>query len=211
MKTEKKFILITTLICLLPILAGMALYSRLPEQVPTHFDFSGTPNGWSSRAFAVFGIPGLMAAINLFLHICLEKDPKRGNMSAALKRISLWVMPVLSILTSGLTLGAAMGWPVHVETVIPVLVGGLFLLVGNYLPKTKQSYTMGIRLPWTLDSEENWNRTHRLSGFLWVAAGAAFILLSLLRLWNVWLLGALLLALIFVPVGYSYFLHKKGI
>ena len=211
MKTEKKFILITTLICLLPILAGMALYSRLPEQVPTHFDFSGTPNGWSSRAFAVFGIPGLMAAINLFLHICLEKDPKRANMSAALKRISLWVMPVLSILTSGLTLGAAMGWPVHVETVIPVLVGGLFLLVGNYLPKTKQSYTMGIRLPWTLDSEENWNRTHRLSGFLWVAAGAAFILLSLLRLWNVWLLAALVLALIFVPIGYSYFLHKKGI
>ena len=211
MKTEKKFILITMLICLLPILAGLALYSRLPEQVPTHFDFSGTPNGWSSRTFAVFGIPGLMAAINLFLHICLEKDPKRANMSAALKRISLWVMPVLSVLTSGLTLGAAMGWPVHVETVIPVLVGVLFLLVGNYLPKTKQSYTMGIRLPWTLDSEENWNRTHRLSGFLWVAAGAAFILLSLLRLWNVWLLGALLLALIFVPVGYSYFLHKKGI
>ena len=211
MKTEKRFILITTLICLLPILAGLALYSRLPEQVPTHFDFSGTPDGWSSRAFAVFGIPGLMAAINLFLYICLEKDPKRANMSATLKRISLWVIPVLSVLTSGLILGAAMGWPVHVETVIPVLVGGLFLLVGNYLPKTKQSYTMGIRLPWTLDSEENWNRTHRLSGFLWVAAGAAFILLSLLRLWNIWLLGALLLALIFVPVGYSYFLHKKGI
>ena len=84
-------------------------------------------------------------------------------------------------------------------------------MIGNYLPKTKQSYTMGIRLPWTLQSEENWNRTHRLSGFLWVAAGAAFILLSLLRLWNIWLLGALLLALIFVPIGYSYFLHKKGI
>lgn len=211
MKTEKKTLLITTLICLLPILAGLALYSRLPEQVPTHFDFSGTPNGWSSRAFAVFGIPGLMAAINLFLNICLERDPKRANMSAALKRISLWIIPVLSVLTSGMTLGTAMGWPVHVETVIPVLVGGLFLLVGNYLPKTKQSYTMGIRLPWTLDSEENWNRTHRLSGFLWVAAGAAFILLSLLRLWNGWLLGALLLALIFVPIGYSYFLHKKGI
>ena len=211
MKTETKRMILTTAICLLPILAGLALYSRLPEQVPTHFDFNGNPDGWSSRAFAVFGIPGLMAAINLFLHICLEKDPKRANMRAALKHISLWVIPVLSVLTSGLTLGAAMGWPVHVESAIPVLVGGLFLLVGNYLPKTKQSYTMGIRLPWTLDSEENWNRTHRLSGFLWVAAGAAFILLSLLRLWNIWLLGALLLALIFVPIGYSYFLHKKGI
>ena len=211
MKTETKRMILTTAVCLLPILAGLALYSRLPEQVPTHFDFSGTPNGWSSRTFAVFGMPGLMAAINLFLHICLEKDPRRANMSGALKHISLWIIPLLSLLTSGLTLGAAMGWPVHVETVIPVLVGVIFLVTGNYLPKTKQNTTMGIRLPWTLNSEEIWNRTHRLSGFLWAAVGAAFILLSLLRLWNVWLLGALVLALIFVPVGYSYFLHKKGI
>ena len=211
MKAEKKLVLVTTLICLLPILAGLALYSRLPEQVPTHFDLSGTPNGWSSRPFAVFGIPCLMAGINLFLHICLEMDPKRANMSAALKRISLWVIPVLSILTSGLTLGTAMGWPMHIETAIPLLVGVLFLIAGNYLPKTKQSYTMGIRLPWTLASEENWNRTHRLSGFLWVAAGALLILFSLLRLWNGWLLGALLFALIFVPMGYSYFIYRKGI
>ena len=211
MKTEKKLVLVTTLICLLPIPAGLALYNHLPEQVPTHFDFSGTPTGWSSRAFAVFGMPCLMTGLNLFLYICLKKDPKRANMSAALKYISLWLMPVLSVLTSGLILGTTMGWPMHAETAIPVLVGVLFLVVGNYLPKTKQSYTMGIRLPWTLESEENWNRTHRLSGFLWVAAGALMILLTLLRLWNGWLLGVLLLALIFVPVGYSYLLHRKGI
>lgn len=211
MKTETKRMILTTAICLLPILAGLALYSRLPEQVPTHFDFNGNPDGWSSRAFAVFGIPGLMAAINLFLHICLEKDPKRANMSAALKHISLWVIPVLSVLTSGLTLGAAMGWPVHVESAIPVLVGGLFLLVGNYLPKTKQSYTMGIRLPWTLDSEENWTRTHRLSGFLWVLCGLVMIPLSLLRLWSGWLLGALLAVMVLIPAVYSYALHRKGI
>ena len=211
MKTETKRMILTTAICLLPILAGLALYSRLPEQVPTHFDFNGNPDGWSSRAFAVFGIPGLMAAINLFLHICLEKDPKRANMSAALKHISLWVIPVLSVLTSGLTLGAAMGWPVHVETAIPVLVGGLFLLVGNYLPKTKQSYTMGIRLPWTLDSEENWNRTHRLTGFLWVAAGALCILFTLLHLWNGWLLAGLIALIALLPALYSCCLHRKGI
>lgn len=211
MKTETKRMILTTAICLLPILAGLALYSRLPEQVPTHFDFNGNPDGWSSRAFAVFGIPGLMAAINLFLHICLEKDPKPANMSTALKHISLWVIPVLSVLTSGLTLGAAMAGPSMWRPRSRCWWGACFCWWATTCPKTKQSYTMGIRLPWTLDSEENWNRTHRLSGFLWVAAGAAFILLSLLRLWNIWLLGALLLALIFVPIGYSYFLHKKGI
>lgn len=211
MNTEKRTAVLTTVICLLPILAGLALYSRLPEQVPTHFDFSGNPNGWSSRPFAVFGLPCLMAALNMFLHISLLRDPKRANMSAALKTISRWVIPALSVLSCGLILTAAMGYPSHVETVIPLLVGILFLLVGNYLPKTKQSYTMGIRLPWTLESEENWNRTHRLAGFLWVAAGALFILVTLLHLWNRWLLTLLLLAVIFVPVLYSYALHRKGI
>ena len=152
-----------------------------------------------------------MAAANLILHICLDKDPKRNNMSAALKSISLWIIPVLSVLCYGLTLAAAMGRPSHIETIVPLLVGILFLLIGNYLPKTKQSYTMGIRLPWTLESEENWNRTHRLAGFLWVAAGTLFILLSLLRLWNGWLLGILLAVMVLSPILYSYFLHRKGI
>ena len=211
MKHEKKRLILTTVICLLPIMAGLVLYSRLPERVPTHFDFSGTPDGWSSRPFAVFGLPCLLEALNVFLYACLNRDPKRANMSGALKTVSQWSLPVLSVLCYGLTLTAALGYPSRIEIVVPLLTGILLLVIGNYLPKTKQSYTMGIRLPWTLQSEENWNRTHRLSGFLWVAAGAAFILLSLLRLWNIWLLGALLLALIFVPIGYSYFLHKKGI
>lgn len=211
MKHEKKRLILTTVICLLPIMAGLVLYSRLPERVPTHFDFSGTPDGWSSRPFAVFGLPCLLAALNVFLYACLNRDPKRANMSGALKTVSQWSLPVLSVLCYGLTLTAALGYPSRIEIVVPLLTGILLLVIGNYLPKTKQSYTMGIRLPWTLQSEENWNRTHRLSGFLWVAAGAAFILLSLLRLWNIWLLGALLLALIFVPIGYSYSLHKKGI
>ena len=49
-------------------MAGLVLYSRLPERVPTHFDFSGTPDGWSSRPFAVFGLPCLLAALNVFLY-----------------------------------------------------------------------------------------------------------------------------------------------
>ena len=204
MKAEKKTAILTSAICLLPILAGLALYSRLPEQIPTHFDFSGAPDGWSSRPVAVFALPVLMAALNFFLHLCLEKDPRRANMSTALTAICQWLMPVLSVLVYGLTLGTALGYPVRVETVVP-------LLIGNYLPKTKQSATMGIRLPWTLASEENWNRTHRLTGFLWVASGILFILLTLLRVWNSWLLSAILAAMILIPMLYSYALHRKGI
>ena len=97
------------------------------------------------------------------------------------------------------------------ETIVPLLVGILFVVIGNYLPKTKQSYTMGIKLPWTLASEENWNRTHRLAGFLWVIGGILLILLTLLRLWNTWTFLLVIIPMSVVPMIYSYLLYRKGI
>ena len=83
-------------------------------------------------------------------------------------------------------------------------------LIG-FMPKLRRNRTMGIKLPWTLQSEENWTRTHRLSGFLWVLCGLVMIPLSLLRLWSGWLFGALLAVMVLIPAVYSYALHRKGI
>ena len=207
---SKKTLIITSLICLLPMLVGALVYSRLPEQVATHFDLQGNPDGWSSRAFAVFGLPGILLAVNLLIPFALQADPKHKNMSGALVNIVVWTVPVVSLLCSGLTLGRALGYDLRIEVVLPVFMGVLFILIGNYLPKTKQSYTMGIKLPWTLASEENWNRTHRLAGFLWVIAGLYFIVMSFIG----WSLPAFLIPLfvmILVPTVYSYLLYRKGI
>ena len=210
MKNERQTTLLTSLVCLLPILAGAALYSRLPETMATHWDLQGQPNGWSSRAFAVFGLPGILLAFNLLVPFMLRADPKRANMSGALVTVTRWIIPVVSLLCSGTTLGYGLGYDVRVERVLPVLLGLLFIVVGNYLPKTKQSYTMGIKLPWTLASEENWNRTHRLAGFLWVLGGVFFVVMSFVG----WSLAALLIPLALmtlVPTVYSYLLYRKGI
>ncbi|MBQ1580401.1 MAG: SdpI family protein, partial [Firmicutes bacterium] len=110
-----------------------------------------------------------------------------------------------------LVMRAALGYTTPTETIVPVLVGILFVVIGNYLPKTKQSYTMGIKLPWTLASEENWNRTHRLAGFLWVIGGILLILLTLLRLWNTWTFLLVIIPMSVVPMIYSYLLYRKGI
>ena len=211
MKNNKREIVITTLVCLLPVLAGIALYSRLPEQVPTHFDFNGTANGWSSKSFAVFGLPLMMAGFNLFLQFGLRTDPKRQNMNTVLRNICVWICPVLSVLVYALVMRAGLGYITPTETIVPLLVGILFVVIGNYLPKTKQSYTMGIKLPWTLASEENWNRTHRLAGFLWVIGGILLILLTLLRLWNTWTFLLVIIPMSVVPMIYSYLLYRKGI
>ena len=210
MKLNKKLLIITTLVCLLPILAGLALYSRLPAELPTHFGMDGSPNGWSSRPAAVFGLPCLLAAFNLFMHFSLSADPKAANMDKTLVVFCLWLIPAVSLLTAGVTLGEGLGYRMHVEVAAPVLLGVVFLLVGNYLPKTKQCYTMGIKLPWTLNSEENWNRTHRLAGFLWVIAGLVMIAAALLHLLSAWIFVPLIAAVMF-PGVYSYLLYRKGI
>lgn len=207
---NKKMLIWTSLVCLIPILVGAAVYSRLPETMATHWNLNGEADGWSSRAFAVFGLPGILLAVNLFLPFALKADPKHENMSDKLVLISLWTIPLVSLLCSGLTLARGLGYEVRVERWVPIFMGVLFIVIGNYLPKTKQSYTMGIKLPWTLNSEENWNRTHRLAGFLWVLGGVYFIVMSFIG----WSLPAFLLPLavmILVPTAYSYLLYKKGI
>ncbi len=207
---NKKTLVITSLICLLPIIVGALVYKRLPETIATHFDLNGNPDGWSSRAFAVFGLPAILLAVNLLLPFMLRADPKHENMSGALVNITIWTIPVLSLICSGLTLGRALGYDVRIERVLPVFMGVLFILIGNYLPKTKQSYTMGIKLPWTLASEENWNRTHRLAGFLWVLGGVFFIVMSFIG-WSVPAFVIPLVVMVLVPMVYSYLLYRKGI
>ncbi len=211
MMKNKKELLITTLLCLLPIAAGMMLYDSLPEQIATHFGLNGEADGWSGRAFTVFGLPAFMAVMNIVVQFALSADPKKQNMNQALRTFAVWMIPAMSIIVSALVLGNALGHPMHIEVIMPLLVGLVFIVIGNYLPKTKQSYTMGIRLPWTLASEENWNRTHRLAGFTWVVGGALTILFTLLRMWSIWLFAALMILLVLVPGAYSYLLYKKGI
>jgi uncharacterized membrane protein len=85
--------------------------------------------------------------------------------------------------------------------------GVLFIIIGNYLPKCKQNYSLGIKIPWTLNSEENWNYTHRISGKLWVAGGISIIFTSILRV--IWIFPAITLTMVIIPVILSYLYHKK--
>ena len=90
-----------------------------------------------------------------------------------------------------------------------ILLGVLFIFAGNYLPKSRQNYTVGIRIPWTLDNEENWNKTHRLAGYLWVAGGIV-MLLGTLTGWisTGWIIAAAAVCAL-VPCIYSFWLHER--
>lgn len=213
MKASKKELLLTTLVCLLPILAGAVLYPQLPETMAVHWSADGVEDGWMPRAAAVFGLPTLVAALNFVCFCAAERDPGRANMSAALRTVALWICPAVSLLCGTVALGTGLGYEMKVGTLAPLFVGVLYLAIGNWLPKTKRSCTLGVRLPWTLASEENWNHTHRVTGFLWVLTGLAAIVLTLLRACSGTVLIVLLLAAALVPIVYSlcyYLRHERG-
>ena len=113
-----------------------------------------------------------------------------------MKTVSQWSLPVLSVaVLSGAVTLRHRRWAMRCtsSTVVPVFDGhSCLLILGNYLPKIRsRTAPWASSLPWTLQSEENWTRTHRLTGFLWVPCGLVIIPLSLLRLWSGWLLGCL--------------------
>ena len=207
MKKYKGTLILTYIIILLPILIGCLLWNQLPDQIATHFSFDGTPNDWSAKPFVVFGIPVIMLGFQWVCFFFLQVDPKKQNMSEKLKYLVLWIVPCAAMLVVISSYGYELGYQYDIRMVSSIIMGLLFLIIGNYMPKCKQNYTMGIRLPWTLDDEENWNHTHRIAGIVWVIGG--FIMLLNIFIRADWLPFVLLVALIAIPTIYSYLYYKK--
>lgn len=212
-REHRRTLIITSIITLLPIIAGIILWNRLPDVMATSFGVDNKANGFSSKAFAVFGMPLFMLGMLWLVAFITSADPRRRNISGRIYDLILWIIPVVSIICSAFVYILNMGVGVDVSFFMQILVGILFIVLGNYMPKMRHNYTVGIRVPWTLDNEENWNRTHRLGGYLWVAGGIVLVLLALIRLPGAFLTMMLVMGIItLVPCIYSYYLHvKKGL
>ena len=208
-KKHWKLLLITSLVSLLPVLAGLILWNRLPEQIPAHWNPAGQVDGWAGKGFTVFGMPLIMVGIQWLCVIVTGADPKKRNHSDKVLQLVLWIIPLLSVVMFAMTYTVALGGNVRVEVLMPALMGLVFVAIGNYLPKCKQNYTIGIKIPWTLASEENWTRTHRFAGRLWVVCGFAMLLTAFFG--GFWIFFGVVLLMVLAPFLYSYLLHRKGI
>ena len=187
----------------------MAIPKRTMDRMATHFGADNAPNGFSSKAFAVFGLPCFLLAVHWVCAVVTAHDPRKHNISPKMYSLILWFIPLISLVIMAATYTYNLGLPVDIGFVCQLLVSTLLLVVGNYLPKARQNYTVGIKLPWTLANEENWNRTHRLAGFLWVVCGILLAALTLCRVFQpIWLLAAFVLPVV-VPCVYSYWLHAR--
>ena len=116
LKENKKKIIWSTLLMLVPMLLGLCLWSFLPEKIPTHWNFAGEIDGWSSKAFAVFGIGGILLACHLICVIAMAMDPKHKNIRGKALTFVYWLTPVLGLAISGGMYATALGVPVPMST-----------------------------------------------------------------------------------------------
>ena len=210
MKTNKTLLTVTSTVTLFPILWGLIIWSQLPNQIPIHFNVAGQANNFQSKALAVFGLPFFLLLVHLFVIFMIGRDLKNRTMNEKMVKVIYWLIPIVSLSVFYLIYNKALGSTTNPSVFVSVLLGLIFVIMGNYMPKLKVNHTVGIRLPWTLQSEDNWHKTHRLAGKLWVLGGLILLLEAGLQFAVPYVMGIVILTIVFIPVMYSYQLSRKN-
>lgn len=199
------------LIFLFSILLAAAVFPFLESRIPIHWNMAGEIDGYGSRLW-IFTEPLMMLFLTILLDVTRNIDPKRANYVKFEKNFDgiKAAVCLLLLLVQLITTAVCLGIDVQVQIVLPILIGILFIYIGNMMPKFKHNYFVGIKTPWTLADPEIWFQTHRFSGKIWCAGGFFIILSAFLPSpFNLGVLLAAILLLCFVPIIYSYYIYRK--
>ncbi len=130
-----KIFIATSAVCLLSILFGVSVWDKLPESVAIHFDINGNPDGFASKAFAVFGLPIMTVVLQLICCIINDVNAKKHGERVKFERVTKWIIPVMTVVLQVVTIGYALGWKLDIRRIVVFIVGTIFIVIGNYLPK----------------------------------------------------------------------------
>lgn len=195
------------LVFIIPMVLGIIYYNQLPSTMAVHFNSQNVADGFAPKWFALFGIPLFLMLIHGFTLFIVQNDPKKEGHSKVVENIIYWMIPILAIIVQIICITYGLGKKVDISTYMLVGVGMITMILGNYLPKSRQNYSVGIRLPWTLASEEIWNKTHRMAGKLWIVSGMLITLLAILDYVNTVIFIIFIMSI--MPCIYAYTLYKN--
>lgn len=212
MKYTLKSEIFPILILLAAWVLGFYFYSMFPDTVVTHWNFEGTPDGYSGKALGSFLMPAVLTGMYLLFLALPLIDPKKDRYESFMrvyhifKSLIIAVMFTIHVVTGLFNLG----YDIPINLVIPLLIGLLFIVMGNYMGKVKQNWFLGVRLPWTLSSENVWNKSNRFGGWTMALCGILIMISPFLpRSWgfSIFIFGILLI--IFGTTIYSYLVYRK--
>lgn len=198
------------LVALSAVLA-FAFGPSLPDPVPTHWNAAGEVDGWTAKPLGVWLFPLVAGSLWLLFLFLPVISPRGFRLDTARRTYDIVRVAMMGFLLAvqGITYAAALDIGPGVNLSVPLLVGLLFVVLGNYLGKFPKNFFVGVRTPWTLASDEVWNRTHRLAGWTFTAAGFAMVGIALLAPRAIeWFIGVVVVAAV-VPIAYSFLLYRR--
>ena len=209
MKTLKKEWL-NWIIILLPFVFIALNWEKFPDRIPTHFNFEGVADDYSSKVTGLILFPGINIGLYLLLLLIPYIDPRKKNYSmfeGKWRIIRTFLHVFLSFMTL-ITCFISLGYKIDVGNVVCIGVLALFMVIGNYMGNIRSNYFIGIRVPWTLENETVWNLTHRFAGRIWVWGSILMIILIYFFPLAKWLMLPYGIIVALVPIIYSYFKYK---
>jgi uncharacterized membrane protein len=212
MKTTFKTEVTAVIFIALSWLLSLYFFQHFPALVPIHWDIAGNANGFGSRAFAAFFVPALTLGIYLILLALPILDPKKDRYIEFAKTYHLFKNLIIIMLVAIYCIASfnALGVAIPIGITIPILIGLLFVIMGNYFGKIRRNFFIGIRTPWTLSNEEVWNKTHRFGGKLFIVGGILILLTVFIPITlRVPLFIGTAICIAVIPMIYSYLLFKK--
>lgn len=195
------------ILLLIPFIIGFLVYKDMPDMMPSHFNLEGVPDEYKPKVFVLFGLPGIILGIYIFSYVITNLDPRRKYQGEKAMSAVLLIIPIISIVTTVLSIFSVQGKKADVNFWLPMIMFIMFIFIGNYLPKTKRNYTVGIKLPWTLDSDYVWDKTHKFGGKVLVIGGIIGLVTSLLGGPGI-IQMVLLFVVILIPIFYSFYVYK---
>ena len=216
MKKSTLNLLIAIILIAIPFGYAAYIYSSLPETIPIHFNYKGEADGFGGKDSIFLG-PGILGAVSLFTFFLLSNiknfDPKRVKEEddGMMKKFALLTVLFLTIL-SLIIIKSAASPTLNISKLILPAIGLFFSVIGWSMPKIRQNYFAGFKLPWTLENVDNWNETHKVAGKLWMYGGFLQVITSLVFSDMLAFVSFMVITLVIViiPTVFSYRMYKRG-
>lgn len=206
-----RFVIAATI--LFSFIVAISLYAApcFPQTVASHWNINGEVDGYLPKFWALFLMPFISLAL-LLLFIAIPKiDPLKENIEKFRKHYEGFVALITLFLfyLYGLTIAWNVGFRFSMPQVLAPAFVVLFFYIGVLMENSKRNWFIGIRTPWTLESDAVWEKTHKLAAKIFKVAGLVFALGLFLPNWLFWVMMVAILCLAFVPVVYSYLEFRK--
>ena len=217
MNTRKYGPWLVALLIIAPFIYGGLIFPQLPSKIPTHFNIEGKADAWGGPSSIFIG-PGIMGAVSIFVYVLLSNlkkfDPKKYDEAndSLYKNFAVLTVAFLSILSTIIIYSSTHADQINVGRLLLPLIGFSFTGLGWYMPRFKQNYFVGFKLPWTLENVDNWNETHKVASKYWIYGGLFQAIITFVLPMKFGFIGFMLATavMVIVPAVFSYRMFKNG-